>query len=305
MTTAPILRATRVERSPADAFRIFTEEIGAWWPLPTHGMFGAESGGVVFVDGELRELRTDGSHAVWGEIRVWSPPSKLSFTWHPGRTADDASEVDVEFTPDGTGTRVVLTHSGWEAFGPDAASRRRQYVGPGAWGYVLDHLADGAEKPDDGPDLTGLTAAYAAFLDMAARGDFGPAPDGEWDAAETIAHVTLNDAAMLAVCHGIVHDREVMFENVVSQDPAVLSRWIERHRNLEALIGACRAMSVQVLGVLRRLNTEQRAHLVRCRLLHDGVAMVDDERPWGAIAIDVQAGMHLPAHTSQLADLRS
>ena len=49
----PVVRAATVERSADAAFTIFTDQIGAWWPLPTHGIFGDSSGGVHFADGHL------------------------------------------------------------------------------------------------------------------------------------------------------------------------------------------------------------------------------------------------------------
>jgi len=33
---APIVKSVDVRRSAADAFRIFTEEVTAWWPMKTH-----------------------------------------------------------------------------------------------------------------------------------------------------------------------------------------------------------------------------------------------------------------------------
>ena len=39
---------------------MFTDEIGAWWPLPTRRVFGAEAGDVAFRNGQLMEQATDG-----------------------------------------------------------------------------------------------------------------------------------------------------------------------------------------------------------------------------------------------------
>jgi hypothetical protein len=41
-------------------------------------------------------------------------------TWHPGRSVDTAQTVEVRFTAEGAGTRVDLTHSGWETLGKEA-----------------------------------------------------------------------------------------------------------------------------------------------------------------------------------------
>ena len=33
----PVVRAAWVNRPIDEAFHVFTSEIGAWWPLPSHG----------------------------------------------------------------------------------------------------------------------------------------------------------------------------------------------------------------------------------------------------------------------------
>ena len=73
-TLAPVIRAAWVQRTPSDAFAIFTDEIGAWWPLPTHGLFGSDAGGLGFRDGLLIEHATDGRETTWGEIPAWNEP---------------------------------------------------------------------------------------------------------------------------------------------------------------------------------------------------------------------------------------
>jgi len=305
-TRPPVLRAALVSCDVEEAFSAFTDRIGAWWPLPTHGVFGERAGGVAFDEGRLVERSVDGDEAVWGEVLVWEPPRRLVVTWHPGRGADDASEVEVRFIPDGDGTRVELEHRGWERFGEDAVRRRRGYVGPGAWGAVLEHFADVAEPSTDGPELDGLRAAYEAFFAEADRGGFGPRPSaGEWDADEVLAHVALNDLAMTAVAHALVHRREGLeFRNVVCQDPAVLAAEVARTPDRAARVARGRALAEVAMAAVGRLDPDQRATTVHCVLHHDGEVVLDERLPWGVVAVEVQAARHLPAHTAQLADLR-
>ncbi|MEM8923046.1 MAG: SRPBCC domain-containing protein [Actinomycetota bacterium] len=300
----PIVRAASVRQPPEVAFAVFTEEIGAWWPLPTHGIFGARSGGVAFVDDRLVEYATDGTSAVWGEVTAWEPPHRLVVSWHPGREASDGSEVEVTFEPDGDGTRVILEHRGWEHFGADALERRRGYVGPGAWGYVLDHFGDGVEPRLDAPDTTDVAAGYDALFAEFERGGFGAPDDGEWNAEEVLAHVALNDLAMVGVAQALVHGNEARFENQVCQEPDALVRWITDCGDAKELVERGRRVARQAMAAVRRLSAEQRATLVHCRMTHDGQVVLDDTRPWGVLAIDVQAGMHLPAHVEQLRALR-
>ena len=175
----PVLRSALVARPLDEAFAVFTRQIGAWWPLPTHGIFGAEAGALGFEEGHLVERAVDGRTSVWGEVLAWEPPHRIVLTWHPGQEADQASEVEVRFTAsEGGGTRVELEHRGWERFGPDALRRRHGYVGPGAWGHVLDHFAGLADPRPDAVDLTAVGAAYEAFFAEAERGGFGEPSGG-------------------------------------------------------------------------------------------------------------------------------
>lgn len=300
----PVVRSATVACGPDDAFRIFTDEIGAWWPLPTHGLFGDRAGGVVFRDGHLVELAQDGAERVWGRVEVWEPPARLSIAWHPGRGPDDASLVEVTFVESGDMTQVVIEHHGWERFGDDAAAQRRGYVGPNAWGYVLDHFGDGVAPQVDAPDLGALGLAYGAFFSEFETGGFGPPREGHWTAEEVIAHVALNDAAMLGVCQALVHGRELRFENEVCHDPESLHRWIDAAGSPAGMVERARQASRQLMAAVARLSTEQRATPVHCRLLHEGTVVLDDPRPWGVVAIEIQAAHHLPAHVTQLQELR-
>ena len=302
----PILRSARVDRGVEETFDVFTRLIGAWWPLPTHGVFGDLAGTIAFEEGRLVERAVDGRVSVWGDVLAWEPPHRILFTWHPGREEDDASEVEVRFAADGVGTRVELEHRGWEGFGESAISRRRGYVGPGAWGHVLDHFADGAEERPESVNLSVLDAAYAAFFEEAERGGFGPPPDGEWDAGQVVAHVALNDLAMTAVAHAIVHGRtELSFANQVCQDREVLDAFVRDAADLSQLVARGRSISEVARAATARLDRGRLATTVHCWMLHDGTVVMDEPVHWGRIAVHAQATRHLPAHTGQLRDLRT
>ena len=302
----PVLRAAFVARPVDETFAVFTGQIGAWWPLPTHGLFGAEAGAVAFEGGRLVERAVDGRTTVWAEVLHWEPPHRLVLAWHPGDDPAAASEVEVRFTAsDGGGTRVELEHRGWERFGEQARARRHRYEGPSAWGHVLDHFAGVADPRPDAVDLTALAAAYEEFFAEAERGGFGPPPAGEWDAERVVAHVALNDLAMTAVAHALVHRRaDVEFGNTTCQDPQVLDGWVAATGDLGALVARGRRLAEVAMAAVARLDPEQRAAEVPCRLFHDGELVLDAARPWGTLAVHTQATVHLPAHAGQLRDLR-
>lgn len=127
---APVHQEVVVPRDRAEAFAIFTERMGEWWPLAALSVGMADSAGVS-VDGRqggtVTERLRDGSEADWGTLLVWEPPARLVMTWHPGHGEDDATEVEVRFDDAGEGTRVVVEHSRWDRH-PNGAALRTAYL---------------------------------------------------------------------------------------------------------------------------------------------------------------------------------
>ncbi len=133
MTLPPIRRSVVVAADPARAYAAWTEEIGGWWPLATHSVFGPD-GTVAFLDGRLVETSADGTATVWGTVLAAEPPHLLRLTWHPGHE-DERGTVELRFVPLGPGrTLVTLEHTGWEHYPQPAAARESYSVG---WGPVL------------------------------------------------------------------------------------------------------------------------------------------------------------------------
>ena len=137
VSTAPIVKTVKVGVPPEAAFRLFTDEIASWWPLDTHSVGGSKATGIRVapgVGGLIEELGIDGPQRIWGTLTEWEPPSLFSFTFHPGVSPDQAGQVTVRFSPEGDGSAVELTHSGWETF-EGGAARRAGYVS--GWDVVL------------------------------------------------------------------------------------------------------------------------------------------------------------------------
>ncbi len=131
---APIRREVLVELDVHDAFELFSAHIGDWWPIAELGVFG-DGAAVAFEDGKLIE-RLGGRTSEWGAVTEWKPDQRVSFTWHPGASADRASTVTVTFMQRDAGqTLVVLEHSGWEVFEDPVAARSEYDSG---WPMVLD-----------------------------------------------------------------------------------------------------------------------------------------------------------------------
>ncbi len=126
----PVRKTLMVPLPPEKAFRLFTADIATWWPLATHSVGESKAETVIIegrAGGRFYERSSDGKEAVWGEVRVWDPPRRLAYSWHPGRSPDTAQEVELRFSPEAGGTRVELEHRGWEVLGDKAAATRESY----------------------------------------------------------------------------------------------------------------------------------------------------------------------------------
>jgi len=145
MTTEEVgalIKTASVQVRPAEAFDLFTRNMGIWWPLATHSVGLERATGVEIepgVGGNIVETIADGSTSTWGTVDVWEPPNRLRFSWHPGTPPEEATQVEVFFHQAGSGTTVELIHTGWDRR-PDGAAARSEYD-PG-WDFVLGLYAE-------------------------------------------------------------------------------------------------------------------------------------------------------------------
>jgi uncharacterized protein YndB with AHSA1/START domain len=134
----PVHKQLKVELSTEQSFRLFTEGINKWWPLPTHSVGEDQADSCYFegwVGGRIMEVLKDGSESEWGRVLVWQPYELVKLQWYPGRTADTAQEVTVSFSEIEGGTLVDLVHVGWETLGARAQATRTGY--DTGWDFVL------------------------------------------------------------------------------------------------------------------------------------------------------------------------
>jgi uncharacterized protein YndB with AHSA1/START domain len=143
----PIRLSTTVRRPVAEAFHLFTEGIGEWWPSSHGYSFGGSRLKEVRLEpvagGRLYELYTDGQEFEVGRVIACEPPRRIVFTWK-GRWSEP-TEVEVRFIPEGSTTRVDLEHRGWERLGASAQESRTSYLN--GWPTVLRHYVERSAFP--------------------------------------------------------------------------------------------------------------------------------------------------------------
>jgi uncharacterized protein YndB with AHSA1/START domain len=120
----PISRTVTVRSSPERAFRLFTEQMGTWWPVDQYSRAVSEfARDGVTVDrlevqarmgGSILEHLSDGRVLPWGEVAAWEPPHRVLMAWRPHSLPEPSTELEVTFTAKGDGTLVELEHRGWE-----------------------------------------------------------------------------------------------------------------------------------------------------------------------------------------------
>jgi Activator of Hsp90 ATPase homolog 1-like protein len=143
----PIRMAFEVGCSVAHAFDTWTAKTSLWWPLvcTTEGIPGFSVVIEPKVGGRIFERTVSASEIEWGEVTIWDPPKRLGYLWHIMATREQATDVEIVFSPTATGkTKVEITHGGWERLGdPGQTWRERNSDG---WGQVLPAFVEACSR---------------------------------------------------------------------------------------------------------------------------------------------------------------
>jgi len=145
---AVVNKTLRLRCSRDHAFRVFTQNMGRWWPATHH------VGNVPFRDilieprtgGRWYEISAEGAEGMWGHVLKWDPPQRLLLSWHLdtkftfNADLDRASELDISFHALGEDdVRVEFEHRHIERHG-DGYEKLRDML-DGGWVGVLAEFA--------------------------------------------------------------------------------------------------------------------------------------------------------------------
>jgi uncharacterized protein YndB with AHSA1/START domain len=149
-----VRKVVSVKAPPAIAWRVFTEQMGTWWPLAHYKIGKAQAVDAVVeprVGGRWYERGEDGSTCDWGRVLSWEPHTRLVLSWDI--TADWqhdpnlGTEIELRFIPEGKdGTRVELEHRRLDRYGARRDEMRRIFDTEGDWGRILEGFARVAES---------------------------------------------------------------------------------------------------------------------------------------------------------------
>jgi uncharacterized protein YndB with AHSA1/START domain len=148
-----IRKVVQVRAVPEIAWRVFTEQMGTWWPLASYKIGRANAVDAVIeprVGGRWYERGDDGSTCQWGSVLAWEPPSRLVLSWDINADwqydPNLKTEIEVRFKAEGCdGTRVELEHRHLDRYGARRDEMRRIYDTQGDWGRLLQAFASAAE----------------------------------------------------------------------------------------------------------------------------------------------------------------
>lgn len=149
-----VRKVVNVNAPRAIAWRVFTENMGTWWPLAHYKIGKAKAVDAILeprVGGRWYERGDDGSTCMWGSVLAWEPTTRLVLSWDI--TADWQydpelkTEVEVRFIAEGDSrTRVELEHRKLDRFGDRRDEMRRIFDTEGDWGKLLESMARAAES---------------------------------------------------------------------------------------------------------------------------------------------------------------
>jgi uncharacterized protein YndB with AHSA1/START domain len=130
-----IRKTLRVDVQVERAFEAFTAGWREWWPIETHSLAGGEVSIDWRVGGTASEL-VEGTWVNWADILEYDPPHGVALRWRVN-AEKPATELRVRFEPDGDGTRVELSHEGWESYLDGGSEEQAGYTS--GWDTVLGH----------------------------------------------------------------------------------------------------------------------------------------------------------------------
>ena len=149
-----VRKVLSVKAPPELAWRVFTQQLGAWWPLDNYKIGKAKAVDAVIEareGGRWYERGDDGSTCDWGRVLAWEPPKRLVLSWDISADWQPdpklKTEIEIKFIPEGKdGTRVELEHRHLDRYGARRDEMRRIFDTEGDWGRLLQMFATVAAK---------------------------------------------------------------------------------------------------------------------------------------------------------------
>ncbi len=96
--------------APKAAFDLFTRRIGEWWPPDRRHSRDPESEIFLLESGRFFERDREGREVELGYVRDWRFAERILIDFFIATGPERPTEVEIIFSAQGEGTRVVVTH---------------------------------------------------------------------------------------------------------------------------------------------------------------------------------------------------
>jgi hypothetical protein len=153
------------------------------------------------------------------------------------------------------------------------------------------------------PVTTRLGHAFAAFVEAATKVAEAPVaanpPDGEWNADQIVAHVSILTATTLRAAAAISSGEHTTYDNRISHEEWTLGHVLRAAGGSAALLERVRVQAEALCGYATALGQADLETLLPTRLISHGAVLVDQPLALGVL-LDGFADNEIPGHTSQL-----
>jgi uncharacterized protein YndB with AHSA1/START domain len=150
--TATSVETSIVVDAPIEeAFSVFTEGIGTWWP-PEYNLLEVDIAERIFeprVGGQVCDRGVDGSECHWARVLAYEPPNRVVISWDISPQwqieTDHAktSEVEILFVSEAPDrTRVDVEHRHIDRHGDGWESLRDSVGSDGGWPGCVRRFAE-------------------------------------------------------------------------------------------------------------------------------------------------------------------
>jgi uncharacterized glyoxalase superfamily protein PhnB len=151
--------AVEVPLPAAEAFRVFTAEIGSWYVVDRHTVVDHRQTVDIRIEPHVGGRFLDVHDAVtgagveMGRVTVWDPPRALAFV------DDRRTEIEVTFAPVDRGrTLVAIEQRGLDRLTPDEADHVRRFGWRLLLGWFAESLASASGAKGEEPLMSDITA---------------------------------------------------------------------------------------------------------------------------------------------------
>ena len=149
-----IVRELYIKTSTEKAFHIFLKDFNEWWP--NEYTWSGENLKEISIDGRLNGLCSEfgpfGFRSDWGRVTALTENKLICLKWQispqrePIPDPDKASDLKIEFLPQGEETKIKFEHFNFQNHGNAGNEYRAMLNTENGWDYILNRFKDHCEK---------------------------------------------------------------------------------------------------------------------------------------------------------------